>query len=86
MGGVTVEELNFLERETLLYVGYNLAVDSDTYIQYLNDVLLRSMPPPETQPIEYTAREPPDMKANTENNIERVKTAPSTTEMDITQQ
>eukprot|EP01022_Parablepharisma_sp_SALTPOND_P001187 TRINITY_DN105776_c0_g1_i1.p3 TRINITY_DN105776_c0_g1~~TRINITY_DN105776_c0_g1_i1.p3 ORF type:complete len:108 (-),score=17.03 TRINITY_DN105776_c0_g1_i1:101-424(-) len=80
VGGVSLEELNFLEREILSLLDYELYVDPNIYKKYLNEILVNSMDQPVVLMGEY---EKEKKEAGTMGSI---KTLPSAAEMDMAQQ
>ncbi len=85
VGGVPLEELNFLEREILTLLDYEISVDSELYLKYLNEILVNSMESPPM--VILSEKEPRCEKApeNAAGTMGSIKTLPSTAEMDTAQ-
>jgi len=79
VGGVCLQELNFLEHELLVLLKYDLFVNRALYEKYLQEVRMNSDIQPETDvsvPCEETGKE-----IAAAESMGSIKTVPSNTEM-----
>ena len=76
IGGITLEELNFLEREMISIIGYRLCVPPKTYKFYLREIIKNATRTftMDMEDIKPQEKEKEDMEIQ---SIERMDTVPS---------
>jgi len=85
VGGVSLEEFNYLEREILGLLNYSLFVEADLYQKYQLEIIMNSVDPIAVIP-EFKDKivdKPAELISNP--SMESIKTVPSAAEMEYIQ-